>query len=135
MDGLWETDDLVALIRIAARELREPRRPARRRRHARAARCTGSRGLVPENTRAGARRNIAAHYDLGNDLFAAFLDERMMYSCAYFARPDASLEEAQLAKLDRICRSSGSAPATTCWRSAPAGAGWRSTPPAATAAG
>jgi cyclopropane-fatty-acyl-phospholipid synthase len=62
------------------------------------------RHLVPENTRRGARANISAHYDLGNDLFASFLDERMMYSCAYFPREGASLEEAQLAKLDRICR-------------------------------
>ncbi|HET7509303.1 MAG TPA: cyclopropane-fatty-acyl-phospholipid synthase family protein [Solirubrobacterales bacterium] len=102
VDGLWETDDLVALIRIAARELHEmdgirgaiarPRGLLHRLRH-----------LVPENTRGGARRNISAHYDLGNDLFAAFLDERMMYSCAYFPDPGASLEEAQLAKLDRIC--------------------------------
>ena len=80
-----------------------PRRPARRRRPAARRCCTGSGGLVPENTRGGARENISAHYDLGNDLFAAFLDERMMYSCAYFPRPGASLEEAQLAKLDRIC--------------------------------
>ncbi len=103
VDGLWETDDLVALIRIAARELRDldgvrgaiarPRGLLHR-----------MRGLVPENTRTGARKNISAHYDLGNDLFASFLDERMMYSCAYFPRPDASLEEAQVAKLDRICR-------------------------------
>ncbi len=102
VDGLWETDDLVSLIRIAARELREldGLRGA----------VAGARGLlhrarrlVPENTRAGARKNISAHYDLGNDLFAAFLDERMMYSCAYFPRDGASLEEAQLAKLERIC--------------------------------
>lgn len=102
VDGLWETDDLVALIRIAARELREldglrglvarPRGVWHR-----------VRRLVPENTRRGARENIAAHYDLGNDLFAAFLDERMMYSCAYFPNEGASLDEAQLAKLDRIC--------------------------------
>ncbi len=58
---------------------------------------------MPENTRPGARQNISAHYDLGNDLFAAFLDERMMYSCAYFPSASASLEEAQLAKLERIC--------------------------------
>jgi cyclopropane-fatty-acyl-phospholipid synthase len=102
VDGLWETDDLVSLIRIAARELRE---------------LDGLRGLVarprglwhrirrlvPENTRSGARRNVSAHYDLGNDLFAAFLDERMMYSCAYFPDRATSLDEAQLAKLDRIC--------------------------------
>jgi cyclopropane-fatty-acyl-phospholipid synthase len=103
VDGLWETDDLVALIRIAARELRQldglrgavarPRGALHRLRH-----------LVPENTRAKARAHISAHYDLGNDLFAAFLDERMMYSCAYFPQVDASLEEAQLAKLERICR-------------------------------
>jgi cyclopropane-fatty-acyl-phospholipid synthase len=102
VDGLWETDDLVTLIRIAARELREldglrglvvrPRGLWHK-----------LRGLVPENTRAGARSNISAHYDLGNDLFQAFLDERMMYSCAYWPVPGASLEEAQLAKLDRIC--------------------------------
>jgi cyclopropane-fatty-acyl-phospholipid synthase len=103
VDGLWETDDLVSLIRIAAREVGRldglrgaiawPRALAHR-----------ARRLVPENTRSGARRNISAHYDLGNELFAAFLDERMMYSCAYFPRPGASLEEAQREKLERICR-------------------------------
>jgi len=61
------------------------------------------RQLVPENTRPGARDNISAHYDLGNDLFSAFLDERMMYSCAYFPSAETDLEEAQVAKLDRIC--------------------------------
>jgi cyclopropane-fatty-acyl-phospholipid synthase len=102
VDGLWETDDLVALIRIAARELSEtdgvrgavarPRGWTHR-----------ARGLVPDNTRSKARRHIAAHYDLGNELFASFLDERMLYSCAYFPDEEASLEEAQLAKLERIC--------------------------------
>ena len=56
------------------------------------------------NTRQGSRRNITAHYDLGNDFFKLFLDETMMYSCAYFERPEASLHEASVAKLDRICR-------------------------------
>ena len=56
------------------------------------------------NTPRRARRNVAAHYDLGNDLFALMLDETMMYSCAIFEQPAASLHEAQLAKLDRICR-------------------------------
>jgi len=103
VDGLWDTDDLVALIRIAARELRDldglrgaiarPRGLLHRLRH-----------LVPAQTPGRARQSIAAHYDLGNDLFSAFLDERMMYSCAYFERPEASLGEAQLAKLERICR-------------------------------
>jgi cyclopropane-fatty-acyl-phospholipid synthase len=102
VDGLWETDDLVALMRIAAREL--SRLDGVR---ATVARPRGLlhrlRRLVPDNTRERARRQIAAHYDLGNELFAAFLDERMMYSCAYFPREDASLEEAQLEKLERIC--------------------------------
>ena len=49
------------------------------------------------------RRQIARHYDLGNDLFAAMLDERMVYSSAIFATPDTPLEDAQLAKLDTIC--------------------------------
>jgi cyclopropane-fatty-acyl-phospholipid synthase len=102
MDGSWETDDLVPLIRIAARELRDLEGL-----RGLVARPRGLwhklRGLVPENTRTGARANISAHYDLGNDLFSAFLDPTMMYSCALWPRPEATLEEAQLAKLDRIC--------------------------------
>ncbi len=56
------------------------------------------------NTRSGSRRNIAAHYDLGNDLFERMLDRTMMYSAAMFEGPDDSLEQAQLNKLERICR-------------------------------
>ena len=61
------------------------------------------------NTRHGSRRNIAAHYDLGNDLFKLFLDENMMYSSAIFADPSGSLvaeslEQASRRKIDRICR-------------------------------
>jgi cyclopropane-fatty-acyl-phospholipid synthase len=59
---------------------------------------------VNRNTRSGSRRNIAAHYDLGNDFFRLWLDPTMMYSSALFERDDMSLEEASLAKLDRICR-------------------------------
>jgi cyclopropane-fatty-acyl-phospholipid synthase len=55
------------------------------------------------NTRNGSRRNIEAHYDLGNDLFEQFLDPSMMYSAAYYQTPDMSLEKAAIAKLDRIC--------------------------------
>ena len=51
-----------------------------------------------------ARRRAQHHYDLGNDFYRLWLDERMVYTCAYFASPDMSLEEAQLAKLDYICR-------------------------------
>ncbi len=56
------------------------------------------------NTRSGSRRNIAAHYDLGNDFYALWLDPEMMYSCAYYPSPDATLDEAAVAKLERICR-------------------------------
>ena len=56
------------------------------------------------NTRDGSRRNIAAHYDLGNALFALFLDDNMMYSSAIFADPSESLESASRRKIDRICR-------------------------------
>jgi cyclopropane-fatty-acyl-phospholipid synthase len=56
------------------------------------------------NTLNRARRNARRHYDLGNDFYALWLDERMVYTCAYFETPEASLEEAQLAKLDHVCR-------------------------------
>jgi cyclopropane-fatty-acyl-phospholipid synthase len=59
---------------------------------------------VNRNTHDGARRNIAAHYDLGNEFFALWLDETMMYSSAVFERPGMSLHEAQTARLDLICR-------------------------------
>ena len=56
------------------------------------------------NTEKGSRRNIAAHYDLGNDMFALFLDPTMMYSSGIFPGEDATMEEASIYKLDRICR-------------------------------
>ena len=56
------------------------------------------------NTKTGSRQNIAAHYDLSNEFFTQMLDRTMMYSCAYFQRPDNTLEEASRAKLDLICR-------------------------------
>ncbi|KGE03143.1 SAM-dependent methyltransferase [Pseudohaliea rubra] len=56
------------------------------------------------NTHEGSRRNIAAHYDLGNDFFGLFLDPTMMYSAAIFDDPAATLETAAVAKLDAICQ-------------------------------
>lgn len=102
VDGLWHTGDLVTLTRVAARSMPELDR-IRRRWHPVIGRAQRLAGVVPRNSRRGARRHIAAHYDLGNELFAAFLDERLMYSCAFFPRAGATLEEAQLAKLERIC--------------------------------
>jgi cyclopropane-fatty-acyl-phospholipid synthase len=97
-DG-WDCDDLVSLVRIGARQLprvdvlRRPFTPLR-----------NALTRIPHNTRDGARRAIAAHYDLGNDMFRLFLDETMTYSCAVWEAPDMTLAEAQEAKLDRVCR-------------------------------
>lgn len=59
--------------------------------------------LKNRNTEKGSRRNIAAHYDLGNEMFKLFLDNTMMYSSAIFPYPDATLREGSLYKLKRIC--------------------------------
>ena len=56
------------------------------------------------NTQSGSKKNIIAHYDLGNDLYESFLDDTMMYSSAIFPSQDASLLEAQTHKLDTICQ-------------------------------
>ena len=56
------------------------------------------------NTEKGSKRNIAAHYDLGNAMFELFLDPTMMYSSGIFPSASASMEEASVYKLDRICR-------------------------------
>ncbi len=56
------------------------------------------------NTLPGSRRNIHHHYDIGNDFYKLWLDERMVYTCAYFPSSDTSLEDAQIAKLDHVCR-------------------------------
>jgi cyclopropane-fatty-acyl-phospholipid synthase len=101
--GLWTCDDLTTLVRIFVlnRELLDGMEGGL---------ATVTRPLLKtihwlkRNTKAGSRKNIAAHYDLGNEFFRLMLDETMMYSCAYFERPDATLVEASCAKNDRICR-------------------------------
>ena len=103
MDGLWRCDDLVALVRLLVinRDRLDSMETG-------LARFGGwlLRGwhALRRNTRAGSRRNIAAHYDLGNDLFELFLDKSMMYSSAIFADESETLEVAQWRKLERICR-------------------------------
>lgn len=101
--GLWNCDDLTTLVRIAVlnrdllngmeRGLAWITKPLLKAVH-----------LWNRNTKSGSRKNIEAHYDLGNEFFRLMLDEMMMYSCAYFKRPDATLTEASRAKNDRICR-------------------------------
>ena len=59
---------------------------------------------LQRNTFTSARRNVRHHYDIGNDFYKLWLDERMLYTCAYFSSQDLSLEDAQLAKMDHVCR-------------------------------
>ena len=103
IDGDWDCDDLVGLVRLVAHS-----------RHAQQA-VDGQRGRIAScidrwqhqrrrNTRRGSASNIAAHYDLGNEFFRLFLDERMMYSCALYEHATASLDAASTAKLDLLCR-------------------------------
>jgi len=101
MDGRWDADDLVALVRLAARNA--PKLDRLRSRFAFLVRPVQFLRGGRANTVRRSRRQISRHYDLGNDLFGAMLDERMLYSAAIFETPHTSLEQAQLAKLDAIC--------------------------------
>jgi cyclopropane-fatty-acyl-phospholipid synthase len=103
MDGDWTTPDLVAVVRLAVRNLRLF--------DARHKTLSGARALAARlrhhfrrNTIRGSRRNIRAHYDLGNNFYRLFLDSQMLYSCAYFRGKNDSLELAQRQKLDLICQ-------------------------------
>jgi cyclopropane-fatty-acyl-phospholipid synthase len=103
MDGHWTVDDLPAVVRILVRnrEVMDGMETGLAR--------VGAVGLrtfhaLRPNTRRGAKRNIADHYDLGNDLFACFLDPTMSYSSGIYPREDATLEEASVEKVDRLCR-------------------------------
>jgi cyclopropane-fatty-acyl-phospholipid synthase len=109
MDGLWNSNDLTALVRIMIQN-----QSAQKSLEGGLARLT-----VPlqrllhrlnDNTRSGSRKNIAAHYDLGNDFYRLFLDPTMAYSCGFFEDRNSTLQEASTAKFDRICRKLGLAP-------------------------
>jgi cyclopropane-fatty-acyl-phospholipid synthase len=120
MDGQWDASDLTTLVRILVRNRAVMDRME-----------GGLAGLAAaalrawhrfrRNTASGSRRNIAAHYDLGNELFRLFLDQTMMYSSAIYRDPSESLEVAQHRKLDRICRKLGLSPST---RVIEIGTGW-----------
>jgi cyclopropane-fatty-acyl-phospholipid synthase len=108
VDGDWDTDDIAGVIAWFVHNVEN------------APTATGSRRgfsftnllqfvnrlrhRARANSRAGSRRNIAAHYDLSNEFFRLFLDPGMTYSCAWFASPDEDLEAAQAEKYDRLCR-------------------------------
>jgi cyclopropane-fatty-acyl-phospholipid synthase len=76
-----------------------------------------------ENSLYGSRHNIHSHYDLGNDFYKLWLDRQLVYTCAYFPHPAATLEEAQEAKLDYVCRKLNLQPGE---RVVEAGCGWGS---------
>jgi len=103
MDGDWSTPDLVAVVRLAVRNLDQLDNSNRL--------FTALRRMADfvehrrnRNTESGSRRNIAYHYDLGNDFYHLFLDRSMAYSCAYYESAEDTLEQAQVRKFDRICR-------------------------------
>jgi len=103
LDGWWESRDLTSLVRLMARDRSVTGRLESG--LARLGHLTAKAWhAVRPNSRRGSRKNIEAHYDLGNDFFALFLDRSMTYSAAVFERPDASLDEAQEAKIDRLCQ-------------------------------
>jgi cyclopropane-fatty-acyl-phospholipid synthase len=100
IDGDWSSPDLAALLELAARNVAQldnrisglwPARVLNRIRH-----------LLRANSKAGSRRNISFHYDLGNDFYRCWLDPSMIYSSALYTHPDQTLEDAQDAKLARI---------------------------------
>ena len=103
MERLWSTDDLTVVMRILAlnhkafadmeKGLARLTAPIYKFYH-----------FVRKNTKGGSRKNILAHYDLGNDFYKLFLDETMTYSCGIFERENSTLREASEAKYDRICR-------------------------------
>ncbi len=103
MDGHWDADELASVIRIFARN----RKAWEQLDGPLTALVKPSLKLfsaIRRNTREGSRRNIAAHYDLGNAFFELFLDETLAYSAGIFESPDASMYEASVAKFDRVCR-------------------------------
>ncbi len=102
-EGAWDCDDLVALVRLAIRNLDTVDRiqtaisPLLR-----PLRSAGD--WLHRSTRERSRENIAQHYDIGNDLFEVMLDDTMSYSNGIFEHPGDTLHDASIAKMDRLCR-------------------------------
>ncbi len=103
VDGWWDCEDLTEFVRVLVHN-----RGIAGRARDRFGRATS---LITDPVRrlwrrppAVDRRDVRAHYDIGNEFFSLMLDPTMSYSCALFERPDMTLEEASVAKLDRICR-------------------------------
>jgi cyclopropane-fatty-acyl-phospholipid synthase len=102
--GQWRTTDLVGLLRLFTRD-RDVLLAIDGSWSSLPTRLVRSLGhWLRDNTRAGSKQNIHDHYDLGDELFAQFLDPTMTYSSAYYAHDGQSLEDAQREKLRRLCR-------------------------------
>ncbi|MCE7613231.1 cyclopropane-fatty-acyl-phospholipid synthase family protein [Vibrio fluvialis] len=103
MDGWWDSPNLTAVTELMARNLR-----ALDQLEAQSSFVTRAMNKVghwlKRNSIVRAKQNIEAHYDLGNDLYQTFLDERMLYSSALYLSTSDSLEQAQIQKMDRLCQ-------------------------------
>lgn len=108
VDGWWDSPDIRAVMALAAANEAEWERLLNGRAWARVLSWLAHR-LRP-NTRRGSRRNISAHYDLGNDFYALWLDPTLSYSSALFADAAEPLETAQARKVDALCTALGLAP-------------------------
>ena len=99
----WDCDDLTSLVRLLLinREVLDGMDESLSRLQAP---LFNAIHWLNRNTREGSRRNIAAHYDLGNEMFELFLDSNMMYSSAIYPSEESTLEQASAHKLDRICQ-------------------------------
>jgi cyclopropane-fatty-acyl-phospholipid synthase len=119
-EGRWSSPDLPSVVRLGIRNMRAF--DAGRRLTSILSRLSiRLHHALRRNTVAGSRLNIRYHYDLGTDFYSLFLDPSLTYSCGIFERPDATLAEAQLAKLDRIARALELAPGD---RVIEIGSGW-----------
>jgi cyclopropane-fatty-acyl-phospholipid synthase len=108
VDGDWDTDDIAAVVSWFILNLETaPTLSGSRRQSWRVNWLSLANRWIHwlrSNSLKGTRRNIGAHYDLSNGLFALFLDRSMTYSCAYFRKPEMSLQAAQQEKYERLCR-------------------------------
>ena len=119
MDSQWSTPDLTAVLRFFSANFEAAGQLARGGAIVRWANHV--RHFFNRNSRAGARRNIMAHYDLGNDFYSQWLDPSMTYSSAMFESPNQSLQQAQQAKYKGICDRINAGPSSSILE---IGCGW-----------
>src|SRR5476649_343227 len=102
IDGDWTTPNLTAVLQLLAENLGLVDKIGARLSWL-SAPFNGLIHLLRSNSRKQARKNISAHYDLGNDFYQGFLDSQMLYSSAWYQEPQMTLEQAQQAKMRRLC--------------------------------